>query len=233
MKRIAASSRSWTNPGRFVVLGMIVGLGACARTMVSTDYDPQASFAGLDRYDWVDSTDIVGEFPAGGPFLAQRIKQAVDQTLATRGFVKETAGEVDFLVTAFVVEPAEQHAAVGGQSGLGVSVGIGGSYVMPYYADPFAPAFSWYRYPIIRRHDPFLPAPVHHVGFGTTWLPHRSQPGNAPAGTLVVDVFDAATGELIWRGWVDNALIDPYRGVEEQEYLNELVAEILKDFPPS
>jgi len=50
--------------------------------------------------------------------------------------------------------------------------------------------------------------------------------------TLVLDITDFATGEVIWRGWARKSLdIDP-RPEKVRMYVDEAVAEMLADFPP-
>ena len=51
-------------------------------------------------------------------------------------------------------------------------------------------------------------------------------------GTLTLDLFDTRTKELVWRGWS----VSPVRPLgdprEEQAYINQVVEELLKHFPP-
>ena len=50
-------------------------------------------------------------------------------------------------------------------------------------------------------------------------------------GTLVIDVFDAARRELVWRG-AGEGRVDAARNPQErQERINEAVTQILEDFP--
>ncbi len=51
-------------------------------------------------------------------------------------------------------------------------------------------------------------------------------------GTLVIDLVDASTGELVWHGWAHDTL-DPTLTTEERERkVEEAVAAILARFPP-
>ncbi len=50
-------------------------------------------------------------------------------------------------------------------------------------------------------------------------------------GTLVVDIFDARTNELIWRGWAEDALDDNPKPEKVQMYVSEAVGKILERFP--
>jgi hypothetical protein len=221
-----------------LVPASVLLLAACgAGLRVDTDYDPEASFDNMGRYDWADSTDILGEFTAESPFLERRIWRAVDETLNERGFVRETVGEVDFLVTAFVVAASQDRVAQVSPA-VSVSFGVGFGYYpfayypAGYYRYHYGFGSPWYRYPYGYGRYGWGYAPGRGVGVGTAWVPAYGLPGGATPGTLVVDIFDAATGELIWRGWATRAVAElPYRD-DAQEFLNETVGKILQGFPP-
>jgi len=51
-------------------------------------------------------------------------------------------------------------------------------------------------------------------------------------GTLLIDVIDAKKNELIWRGSAQAELRKHQDPSEGQEVLNDVVARILRDFPP-
>lgn len=215
-----------------LVVGTVLTAAACAGMRVDTDYDPQASFSDLRAYEWLDSTEITDELAAISPFLERRIRRAVDRALEERGFVNDPGGEVDFRITSFVVAPEGSEIArcrgrgfacgapvVSLQLGFGYPYGYGLRY--PWY---------WFRHPY--RMYPWGYAHAYRIGFGYTWLPLYERPSGRLPGTLVLDVFDAANGELIWRGWAEGALIDLPRTEETQQYLDETVAKILERFPP-
>lgn len=69
------------------------------------------------------------------------------------------------------------------------------------------------------RYDPF---------FGTGVLLDMT-PRSFQEGTLIVDIVDARTDQLIWRGWRDAYLTQHNF---EQEQVNEAVSHILSAFPP-
>ena len=57
------------------------------------------------------------------------------------------------------------------------------------------------------------------------------QPSDRMPGTLVVDVMDPTSNELIWRGWAEGALLDR-EVARSQEQVDDVVASILEKFPP-
>jgi hypothetical protein len=50
-------------------------------------------------------------------------------------------------------------------------------------------------------------------------------------GTLVIDVFDAARRELVWRGAGEGRVNAARNPQERQERINQAVTQILEDFP--
>jgi hypothetical protein len=51
-------------------------------------------------------------------------------------------------------------------------------------------------------------------------------------GTLVIDLFDARQRELVWRAVGEGKVNEQQRTPEEsQERINQVVAQILEDFP--
>ena len=52
-------------------------------------------------------------------------------------------------------------------------------------------------------------------------------------GTLVLDIIDARTNELIWRGWANTVLDHDPEPEEVHMYVNEAVRKMLEEFPPT
>ena len=56
--------------------------------------------------------------------------------------------------------------------------------------------------------------------------------GDRSPGTLVIDVLDAASGDVVWQGLAKGALADMPSGEELDAYVDQVVGRILQDFPP-
>jgi hypothetical protein len=76
-------------------------------------------------------------------------------------------------------------------------------------------------------------------GFGGGWGWHRWGGGMGIAttrvetytvGTLVVDLFDSRTKQLVWRGWASDALPDDPK--KETKKLDKDIEKLFKNFPP-
>ncbi len=79
-------------------------LGGCATVSVGYDFDPQANFADLRSYAWIDEPREPTGDPRidGNTLLESRVREAVDRALGQRGYVKDVSGEPDFLLNFFV-----------------------------------------------------------------------------------------------------------------------------------
>jgi hypothetical protein len=119
-----------------VALFAAAALAGCSSIRVRTEADPRASFDGLATYGWATVSQSVARDPhAENPILDARIRLAVDNELAARGFKKQESGTPDFLVG--------YHAAI--QEKLSVQ------YVDDYYGYSYtnrtrAPRASYYTY---------------------------------------------------------------------------------------
>lgn len=86
---------------RFAIILLLIQLTACVLP-VRLDYDPTVSFSALHTYSWAPAAEIktqTGDSLAeSDTLLRQRIEQAVDQELQSRGYVRATQAVPDFWV---------------------------------------------------------------------------------------------------------------------------------------
>ena len=219
----------WVRPLAWVAAFGMVALG-CASLGVRTDYDREVAFGAFKSYAWIDSTRVVRD-REGGPFLERRVRRAVDRGLRERGFVADSEANPDFLVTAFVIGPTPEErrwqywpAAPCGQV-VSFSIGIG----YPYGYGMRHHQWPW-RSPYF--HYPWGYACSYRIGFGYLWIPVYEEPGSRLAGTLVIDILDAQTRDLIWRGSAEGAVLTYAGESVSQEELDEIATRILREFPP-
>lgn len=144
-----------------------------------------------------------------------------------------------------------------GRSRVSVSVGFGFGVGFPYrygWGSPYR--FAWghpyfgYRYPSGFPYAfgfPYFsfwfpvvgyPAYAWHPGFGVGLYPapgyvyRAAPPGGLQLGTIIVDVSDARSGELVWRGWAEGALWDLPDPKRLTDYVDDVIAKTMKPFPP-
>jgi hypothetical protein len=118
---------------------MALLVGCKSPSPVATDYDTDASFDTYRRYAWVEERS--GADKAFNPLLAERIRNAISERLASRQFEAAGNAQPDFLVRYYLktddrVEESRARGGVsmgsfGGNIGMGVSLNfpLGGTVV--------------------------------------------------------------------------------------------------------
>jgi hypothetical protein len=137
---------------------------------VRTDYDHGTNFSQYHTYSW-------GKVQTSDPFYVDRIKQAVDQQLQAKGWqLQPSGGDVTIFSTDNVHNQKEVQTMYDGLGGgWGGGWGWGGWGWGGGWAGPgFGPGFG--------------------TGEATTTT------SNQPVSNLVIDLFDAKTKNLLWRG---------------------------------
>ncbi len=103
----------------FLFLLSGVFLAGCSSVHVVLDYDRAAEFEHLKTYAWQHATQPKSGNPRiDNDLIDVRIRNAVNTTLATKGFRQAPRAEADFLVAYFV----EYKRRIGGSA---VSFGLG------------------------------------------------------------------------------------------------------------
>ena len=215
---------------RFAPLAAFAAVSSCTPYQVRTDFDREVSFSGMRTFAWMDSARTREE-QSGNPFLERRVKRAVEKVMNERGLAPADAIRADLLVTAFVIGPTRQDLRssrwMGATCGPSLSVWFG-----PRYPFGFSRRGSPWFFPGPYYRNPWGYACAYRIGFGYGWLPLYDSPGGRLAGTVVIDILDGETHELVWRGSAEGALIDARRSDQSQEEIDEIVREVLKRFPP-
>jgi hypothetical protein len=221
----------WSRAGQSIAIaGMIALLGSCSPYHVRTDYDDEVSFSEFRTFAWMDSTRS-REGEADNPFLERRVKRAVETVMMERGLTAAEGTQADVLVTAFVVGPStyDRTASRWMGSGCGPSLSV---WLAPRYSYGYRRRMSPFFYPSSYYANPWGYACSYRIGYGYGWLPLYGSPGRQMSGTLVVDILDREKHELLWRGTAEGALIDTRRSDQQQETIDKIVREVLKEYPP-
>lgn len=230
------------------LLGCLLVSG-CASVNAKVDYDRSVTFGSLQSYAWLAPVQDSAAAPVADPFLERRLRRSVGRLLQERGFEEGSgAGEVDFLVRAYATGADVRREGRGYRRAPSVSFGVGFGF----------PVGGWYGYPYWRWRGhrywrypywgyptwgypfgwgyPFFGYPYFYPWVGVAYAPipadYGPLEGQAP-GTLVVDILDGRTGELIWRGWAEGALaLAPDDPAELPSFIDETIGKIMKPFPP-
>ncbi len=191
---------------------VVLVLAGCASLQVRTDYDQDAFVTPLSTYDWIGGEVDAGSKPAvNSPLLGKHIRGAVEGELNRRGYRQVTSGTPDFRIAYRVVAQERSY-------GYGGSYGYGRSYYPGRYGFRF---FGGGHF-----------SPYGYGGYSGYGYGGAGRVREYLRGTLVLDITDVRTGEVIWRGWASKSLHSDPRPEKVRMYVDEAVAEMLADFPP-
>ncbi len=234
------------NTIRLVIMACLTLLVAgCSTVRYSMDYDREATFQDYKTYAWfAPGEDEQAELERVNPFLQRRLERAVEAELSKRGFARSAEGEPDFLVAVYSPVPDRREIARrpyrNPRVNVAVGVGFGSRYPYrhgfgypyfgyPYFSYPYF-GYPYYGYPGYLWYPGFRGGHYSVAAYG--YPAARVLDGPRP-GTIVVDVVDTRTDQLAWRGWAEGALLEAPGPDELAEYVDKVVAKIMKKFPPT
>jgi Domain of unknown function (DUF4136) len=166
----------------FSIVMLLVLTAASFAQQVKTDYDHNANFGQYKTYSWekVQTKD---------PLLVDRIKDAVNEALAAKGWTQvESSGDV--CIVAMEITRNQQ--------------------TLNTFYDGFGGGWRWGGF----------------GGFGDATTTTETY----QVGTLVVDLFDAKTKNLIWRGSSSDTLSN--NAEKNTKNLDKGVQKMFVHFPP-
>ena len=75
---------------------------------------------------------------------------------------------------------------------------------------------------------------VNHFGYGAPyWWGRHATVSSWTEGTLILDVFSAKSGELVWRGWVSQTVSRSSSPEKADRRIRRAVKKLLRNFPPA
>jgi hypothetical protein len=169
----------------FVLIGMMfLFAGKSSAQQVKTDYDRNANFGQYKTYSWE-------QVKTKEPLDVDRIKNAVNATLAARGWIQvESGGDVS--IVAMEITRDQQ--------------------TLTTFYNGFGGGWGWRR-------------------FGGGGLGEATTTTETyKVGTVVVDLFDTKTKQLIWRGAASDTLSN--NSDKNIKNLDKGVEKMFKNFPP-
>ena len=197
------------------MLLLSVLLSGCTSLAIQRDYDDSASFVIYKTFSWIpakNTQDVPGPYRDDG-LLDKRIKRAVTHALAHQGYTEQPDGTPDFYVV-YRVGLEDVYYDSGYSYGFGYPYSYGFGYGYGYRSGFRRSFFGYGGYGY----------PYGGYGYGS-----HGAATTYTEGTLVIDIIDAGTNELVWRGAAVSALDDPTYDAKD---INKAVEKILEEFPP-
>jgi hypothetical protein len=165
-----------------------------------------ADFTGIKTFAFKDSpVDTTDHTAYDSPLVTERTRAAIAAQLEARG-LRQDGARPDVYVTTRRVFKTETTV-----------------YSSPYwYGDPYWSGGLGYAYGW--RYDPYYTGWGPYGG-GTTWVDERI------IGTLVVDVGNARTGQLMWRGLAEQHVHEHASPEHRIKRVNKEVTKMFEKFP--
>ena len=97
-------------------------------------------------------------------------------------------------------------------------------------SDSIAPSLRVHYHISVDRRATIRPANYGYA-YGPYWMRNQMDSYSYREGTLIIDLMDAKTNNLVWRGWASSVLNDNDIDLSEMK-ITEAVFKILQQFPP-
>jgi hypothetical protein len=169
----------------FIVAGILAGLMGCA-PQVRVDTAQNVDFGRYQTYAWMEPDVKAGQNPVYYNQIAtQNVEQTIERALTQRG-LRPAKRRADLLIGYHFFVEQKTRTVTQNRGPVGM----------------YGPYYGWGRWGW-RGWSPSW------WGWNA-WGPMYTQE-KYEAGTVVVDMVDAQTKQLVWRGWVENAIGNPSR----------------------
>ena len=188
-----------------LVIFCTVFISGCTPLSLSTDYDNSIDFSTFKTYRWhAENNHNAASLKYLDNIMDRRIRATIEQQLQGEGFIQKINDPVDFFVNySVVVENRTDIHTYNNYNGMYPGYGYRSGY--GYYGRGMGVTYST----------------------GTeTQVTHYQQ------GTLVIDIIDPKTDQLVWRGAADGRLPKGTDREKSNKLVQKYVAKILSNFPP-
>lgn len=182
-------------------IATFLALAGCTTVQVTTDYSRNTDFSKFQTFS------LYQERPAQPRDASVNFNQSLDNYL--RSAIRQTLSS-----KGLRFDSSNPDLKVAYDVAVNTEVAVNTNYTYP---PGFGYGYSyWYGY----RYD---------YGFNNFPATYKTI-NQYKEGTVVVDLINPDTNELVWRG-VGEAAVDMTGGID-QEKINKIVSEILKEYPP-
>jgi len=191
---------------KLILLLMTVIISGCSSLNLTTDYDETINFTQLKTYAWHEANEhneSSNHYLKVNHIMDQRIRSLIAQEFKNKGLTKSSTTPDFFVNYTIVVEDRTDIQTYNNYNG--------------YY-----PGFRY------------------GTGFGTYGrhmsmsysLGSNTQVTYYQQGTLIIDVINPKTDQLMWRGVADGRLPKNSNKQEQDQLIQKYITKILSSFPP-
>ncbi len=218
-----------------IMMALLIGTTVDAGTKVRVDYDQNASFEHLRQYSWaVQDNDNKVDQALSGPLVSERIRQEIDIELASLGYEKVDPEQADFLID-YQLSTEEKTKVTTFDNYYGSSYyghGYGHSYGRGYghsYGRGYGHGYG-HSYGHGYGHG-YSGGYGHGYGYADASYVATPIVREFLEVTLTLDIIEAQTGDVIWRGWAIKSLDQDPKPKKVRKLIRRSVHKILKKLP--
>jgi hypothetical protein len=187
---------------KYLILAAAILLGSVTTTVAQDVRYNFSSSSDFAKYKTYKWVDVKGVDHAN-PLTEKQIKEAIDTTLATKGLQKVDSDTADLYIDIqTAVNTEKQFTSY--NTGWGYGPGWGG---------------GWYGYGYGYRG-------------GMTSTTTTASTSTIYIGQLVLDMYDSANKDLVWRGTASKTLDPKAKPEKQQKNIMKAVTKLLKNYPP-
>ncbi len=191
---------------KVILLSIIFFISGCSSLNLITDYDETINFTQLKTYAWHkanEHNENSNHYLNVNHIMDQRIRSLIDQELKNKGLTKSSITP-DFLVNySIVVEDRTDIQTYNNYNGYYPGFRYGASFGT--YGQHMNMSYS---------------------SGSDTQITYYQQ------GTLIIDVINPKTDQLMWRGAADGRLPKNANKQEQDKLIQKYITKILSSFPP-
>lgn len=166
-----------------LTVALVLAIAGCAS--VKVDRIDSVHLANYKKYAWVKPEENTSQLPAMSASITEdNIRSAVKSEFVKKGITEDEQNpDLLLMYHIFTTRKTEN---------------VPNAPVYPYYGYGFGPRTFFYHGRLI---------PIAYGGYYNPWNTGYHQE-HYTEGTLMIDVIDARTNELLWRGSVENPVND-------------------------
>jgi hypothetical protein len=191
----------------FAIVASALSPAVATAQKTSYDFRQRADFARPRTFAFKDNrvapTTTAKTTTYDSPFVDERTNVAIAAELERRGWTRDDADPEVYVITNRTFKTEY-------------------TTYSPYWNSYYWPTGWW---------GPYGWGAYHGYGYGAwDWGPMYTQ--ETIRGTLAIDLEEAASGELMWRGVGSKHVHESSKPSSRARHVNEEVADIFKNFPP-
>jgi len=183
---------------------LLIVISACSSVQVSTDHSEDADFSNLKTFKWLNVSTEGKDPRMDNTIMYSRITNTINKQLSFQGYSKIDTTPDFFINFDVLTEDKVDVRNYNTYGGYPAGWGWGAGYGHRGYGG-YGGVYGGYSETTVKEYK---------------------------KGTLIIDIIDPTTNQLIWRGLGSKRLPSTSNPEKMDELVFDVVESILKNFPP-